>query len=93
MISSPIKRIRSMQRSAYILNVSSSTNDPNSTALTYAAIASFNISLLFCSPDSISNALALPYQAFDEFGLISIRNSNDLRADVGFWEVIVSKKS
>lgn len=37
--------------------------------------------------------MPLPYQAFDEFGLISIRSSNDLSADVGFWELIVSKKS
>lgn len=55
-------------------------------------MASFNNSLLFCSSDSWSNALPLPYQAFDEFGLISIRASNDLRADVGFWELIVSIK-
>lgn len=34
----------------------------------------------------------MPCQIFDEFGLISIRSSNDLRADVGFWELIVSNK-
>lgn len=89
---SPMNLIRSIHRSAYILNVSSSTDDPNSTAVKYAAMASFNSSLLFCSSDNASNALPLPYQAFDEFGLISIRNSNDLRADVGFWELFVSKK-